>query len=105
MPQARKTRRTMMSRRILVLSMALLALTMALAGPAQAELANHKFEPKRWDEPFVNEEEGAVLPSPLLPEEALTGFESPSEEFREPCGLISDGPTLFISDYYHNLIQ
>jgi hypothetical protein len=95
----------MMSRRILVLLTALFALTIVLTGSAQAELANHKFEPKRWDEPFVNEEEGRVLPSPLLPEEALTGFESPNEEFRDPCGLISDGPTLFIADYYHNLIQ
>src|SRR5829696_3649818 len=95
----------MMVRRLRVLTLALLALALVLAGPAQAEIATHTLDEERWGSVYANEEGGKVLPNPLLPTGGLTGFTSPEGEWTDPCGLIVNGSQFYIADYYNRHID
>jgi hypothetical protein len=95
----------MMVRRLRVLTLALFALALVLAGPARAEIATHSLDEERWGSVYANEEAGKVLPNPLLPSGALTGFSSPEEEWTDPCGLIVNGSQFYIADFYNRTID
>ena len=95
----------MMVGRFRVLTLALFALALVLAGPARAEIADHPLDEERWGAVFADEEAGKVLPNPLLPLGALTGFSSPEGEWTDPCGLIVNSSQFFIADYYNRTIH
>jgi DNA-binding beta-propeller fold protein YncE len=74
-----------------------------LAWPALAAAANHPFLPNHFPSP--KEKEGFPVPNPLLPEDALTGYETPKGSFTDACGLAVDGDgSVYVSDYYHDVI-
>ena len=74
-----------------------------LAWPALAGAANHPFLPDHF--PAPKEKKGFPVPNPLLPEDALTGYETPKGSFKDACGLAVDGEgSIYIADYYHDLI-
>jgi DNA-binding beta-propeller fold protein YncE len=90
-------------RRSFLLAIAIcLALPLSLPGVASAD---HVFLPNYFPQPEVGE--GESLPEPLLPLNALTGFEAPGKEFKDACGLVAGpGPEeLYVSDYYHDVVD
>jgi hypothetical protein len=81
----------------------LVLLAALLAWPAAAA-ADHPFLPGHF--PFPKEKEGFPIPSPLLPEHALTGYETPRGNFKDTCGLAVDqNGAVYVSDYYHDVID
>jgi DNA-binding beta-propeller fold protein YncE len=86
--------------RVAVLALAAAGL---LALPSLAGAANHPFLPNHFPPP--KEKKGIPVPNPLLPEHALTGYETPKGSFKDACGLAVDGDgSVYISDYYHDVV-
>lgn len=74
-----------------------------LACPAAA-FADHPFLPSYFSAP--EEKEGFPIPSPLLPEQALTGYETPKGTFADTCGLaVTPSGAVYVADYYHDVID
>ena len=94
----------MMVRRLRLLTLALFALALVVAGPARAEIATHTVDEERWGEVFVDEEAGKVLPNPLLPLGALTGFETKEDQLKDPCGMVVNGTSFTLASYYSKKI-
>lgn len=80
---------------------ALLALLGALLALPAAAQADRAFLPKRFPAPT-----GPEVPSPLVPENALTGFATPAKSFKDACGLAVDsGGQIYVSDHDHDVID
>lgn len=85
-------------------SVAAVTLAAVLISPASA-LADHAFLPNYFPMP-VEKEQGPPLPSPLLPEDALTGYETSAGDFKDVCGLAIDNEEhMYISDHYHHVVD
>lgn len=88
------------------LSAAAVALAALLLLPGSA-LADHAFLPNYFPLPVPREKkDGPPPPTPLLPENALTGYESAATEFKDACGLAFDTEEhMYISDHYHHVVD
>jgi hypothetical protein len=76
-----------------------------LALPSLAS-ADHNFLPEYWITP-APQKEGEVVPTPLFPQNALTGYPAPpAKTFDDACGLAVDNEqAIYIADHYHDVID
>jgi DNA-binding beta-propeller fold protein YncE len=89
-------------RRRLPVALGIVGLALA-AFPAMAA-ADHPFLPSYFS--FPKEKKGFPIPSPLLPEHGLSGYETPAETFKDACGLAVDNQgVVYVSDYYHDVVD
>lgn len=88
------------------LSAAALGLVVLLVSPGSA-VADHAFLPNYFPLPVPREKENPPpLPTPLIPENALTGYETAAAEFKDACGLAFDTEEhMYISDHYHHVVD
>jgi DNA-binding beta-propeller fold protein YncE len=97
-------RRPSRTRRSRALSAWTACIAIFLALPSLAA-ADHVFLPNHFPPPHPKKP-GEIVPSPLLPENALTGFETPASSFADACGLAMDFEGgLYIADHYHDVID
>ena len=83
---------------------AIVSLALALMAFPAVAAADHPFLPSYFSPP--KEKEGFPVPSPLLPEHALTGYETAKGTFKDTCGLAVDSQgEVYVADYYHDLID
>jgi DNA-binding beta-propeller fold protein YncE len=92
-------------RRALSAWVACVGVLLALPGLA---LADHVFLPGYFPPP-MKKKPGEIIPVPLLPENALTGFETPAVTFDDACGLAVQASGaevgLYVADHYHDVVD